>query len=73
MRLMNLHRANGLNITLTEEFTGFPNLLKQLNEDQKTRVEHLPKELVILARYNNVGISTVEKLFRQLKEKKKEN
>ncbi|GIO36568.1 hypothetical protein J41TS12_14290 [Paenibacillus antibioticophila] len=57
----------------TEEFTGFPNLLKQLNEDQMTRVEHLPKELVILAKYNNVGISTVEKLFRQLKEKQKEN
>ncbi|TYA11076.1 DUF4145 domain-containing protein [Paenibacillus faecis] len=57
----------------TDEFTGFPNLLKQLNEDHITRVEHLPKELVILAKYNNVGSSTVEKLFRQLKEKQKEN
>ncbi|WP_018753728.1 DUF4145 domain-containing protein [Paenibacillus sanguinis] len=57
----------------TEQFTGFPNLLKQLNEDQMTRVEHLPRELVILAKYKNVGISTVEKLFRQLKEKQKEN
>lgn len=57
----------------TEEFTGFPNLLKQLNEDQMTRVEHLPKELVILGKYSNVGASTVEKLFKQLKEKQKGN
>lgn len=56
----------------TEEFSGFPNLLKQLNEDQITRVEHLPKELVILGKYKNVGISTVEKLFKQLKEKQHE-
>lgn len=56
----------------TEEFIGIPNLLKQLNEDQMMRVEHLPKELVILGKYNNVGSSTVEKLFRQLKEKQKE-
>ncbi|GIQ63832.1 hypothetical protein PACILC2_24000 [Paenibacillus cisolokensis] len=50
-----------------------PNLLKQLNEDQMARVEHLPKELVILGKYKNVGVSTVEKLFKQLKEKQKEN
>lgn len=37
------------------------------------RVEHLPKELVILGKYKNVGVSTVEKLFKQLKEKQKEN
>lgn len=57
----------------TEEFTGFPNLLKQLNEDQMTSVEHLHKELVVLGKYFNVGASTVEKLFKELKEKQKEN
>lgn len=57
----------------SEEFVGLPNLLKQLNEDQITKVEHLPKELVILGKYKNVGISTVEKLFKQLKEKQLEN
>lgn len=57
----------------TEEFIGFPNLLKQLNEDQMTRVEHLPKELVILGKYSNVGASTVEKLSKQLKEKQSRN
>lgn len=56
----------------TDEFPGLPNLLTQLNEDQMTRVEHLPKELVILGKYKGVGASTVEKLFKQLKEKQKE-
>ncbi|PFD96423.1 transposase [Bacillus cereus] len=53
----------------TDEFTGIPNLLRQLNEDQMETVEQLPKELVILAKYENVGIGTVEKLFEQLKRK----
>ena len=53
----------------TAEFTGIPNLLRQLNEDQIETVEQLPKELVILAKYENVGIGTVGKLFEQLKEK----
>jgi hypothetical protein len=48
------------------EFTGIPSLLRQLNEDQIERVGQLPKELVILAKYENVGIGTVEKLFEQL-------
>lgn len=52
-----------------EEFTGSPSLLRQLNEDQIATVGQLPKELVILAKYENVGIGTVEKLFEQLKEK----
>ncbi|MBT2728598.1 DUF4145 domain-containing protein [Bacillus sp. ISL-75] len=51
------------------EFTGIPSLLRQLNEDQIETVGQLPKELVILAKYSNVGIGTVQKLFDQLKEK----
>jgi hypothetical protein len=53
----------------SEEFTGIPSLLRQLNEDQIETVGQLPKELVILAKYENVGIGTVEKLFEQLKKK----
>lgn len=55
-------------IPLSEDyFSGIPNLLKQLREDQKEKVGHLPKELVILAKYERVGIGTVQKLFEQLK------
>jgi hypothetical protein len=54
------------------EFTGIPSLLRQLNDDQIERVGQLPKELVILAKYENVGIGTVEKLFEQLKKKANE-
>ena len=53
----------------TAEFNGIPNLLRQLNEDQMDRVAQLPKELLILAKYDKVGIGTVEKLFDQLKKK----
>ena len=53
----------------TDEFTGITNLLRQLNENCIESVEQLPKELVILAKYENVGIGTVEKLFDQLKAK----
>lgn len=57
-----------LSIPLSEEyFSGIPNLLKQLREDQIEKVGQLPKELVILAKYEQVGISTVQKLFEQLK------
>jgi hypothetical protein len=60
-------------VTLTAiEFTGIPSLLRQLNEDEMETVGQLPKELVILAKYENVGIGTVEKLFDQLKQKVKE-
>jgi hypothetical protein len=54
---------------ISTEFTGIPSLLRQLNEDQIETVGQLPKELVILAKYENVGIGTVEKLFEQLKVK----
>ncbi|MFK2825783.1 DUF4145 domain-containing protein [Bacillus sp. B190/17] len=51
------------------EFTGIPSLIRQLNEDQIETVGQLPQELVILAKYANVGVGTVEKLFEQLKAK----
>ncbi|WP_240035174.1 DUF4145 domain-containing protein [Neobacillus notoginsengisoli] len=53
----------------SDEFKGIPSLLRQLNEDQIETVGELPKELVILAKYEHVGIGTVEKLFEQLKSK----
>lgn len=52
-----------------DEFTGIPSLLRQLNEDQIYTVGQLPMELVILAKYDNVGVGTVEKLFDQLNAK----
>ncbi|MFC7371955.1 DUF4145 domain-containing protein [Fictibacillus iocasae] len=58
------------NIPLSgEEFVGIPSLIRQLNENGIHTVGQLPKELVILAKYTNVGIGTVEKLFEQLKSK----
>lgn len=51
------------------EFSGIPNLLRQLNGDEILTVGQLPQELVILAKYDNVGLGTVEKLFEQLKKK----
>lgn len=52
-----------------DEFTGIPSLLRQLNEDEIEKVGQLPKELVILAKYSNVGIGTVQKLFDHLMKK----
>jgi len=71
------YKANHLVVTeelakvplTADEFTGIPSLLRQLNEDQIETVGQLPKELVILAKYENVGVGTVEKLFDQLKAK----
>lgn len=58
------------NIPLTaDQFKGIPSLLRQLNEVGMHVVGQLPQELVILAKYKNVGIGTVEKLFEQLKGK----
>jgi hypothetical protein len=69
------HKAD--HIVVTEElskiplnpaqFNGIPSLLRQLNEDQIETVGQLPRELVILAKYESVGVGTVEKLFEQLK------
>lgn len=52
-----------------DEFKGIPSLLKQLNEVGIHVVGQLPRELVILAKYKNVGVGTVEKLFEQLRGK----
>ncbi|WP_242985975.1 DUF4145 domain-containing protein [Oceanobacillus zhaokaii] len=49
-------------------FTGFPSLLKQLHSDQIETVGQLPRELVILAKYDNVGVGTVKSLFDQIKD-----
>lgn len=51
------------------EFDRIPSLLRQLNEDQIETVGQLPRELVILAKYDNVGTGTVENLFEQLRRK----
>ncbi|SES16475.1 protein of unknown function [Gracilibacillus ureilyticus] len=57
-------------IPLTDEhFSGFPNFLRQMQEDGMKYVSQLPQELLILAKYDRVGIGTVEKLFRQLQDK----
>ncbi|MDR7000234.1 DUF4145 domain-containing protein [Neobacillus niacini] len=56
----------------SNEFTGMPGLLRQLNDDEIATVGQLPQELVILAKYENVGIGIVEKLFQQLKTKTNE-
>lgn len=37
-----------------DEFTGSPSLFRQLNQDQVETVGQLPRELVILAKYENV-------------------
>jgi hypothetical protein len=71
------YKANHLVVTdelkkvplTAEEFTGIPSLLRQLNEDQIFTVGQLPMELVILAKYDNVGVGTVEKLYDELKAK----
>ncbi|MEH7380187.1 DUF4145 domain-containing protein [Bacillus sp. JJ1533] len=52
-----------------DEFTGIPSLIEQLNEDGIHTVGHLPKELVILGKYKNVGVVNVGRLFGQLKGK----
>lgn len=54
---------------ITENFTSVTSLLRQLNEAKIHTVGQLPKELVILAKYSNVGVGTVENLFSQLKVK----
>ena len=56
-------------IPLNEEyFKGFPNFIRQMQDDGISRVGQLPQELLILAKYDRVGIGTVEKLFRQIRE-----
>ncbi|WP_201713033.1 DUF4145 domain-containing protein [Rossellomorea arthrocnemi] len=51
------------------EFSGIHSLLKQLKQNGILTVGQLPKELVSLAKYANVGTLTIEKLFDQIKGK----
>ena len=53
----------------TDEFTGSPSLIKQLQEDSIYKVRDLPKELLIIGKYNGVGKQRVENFFNQLREK----
>lgn len=55
----------------TEEFTGFPSFIRQLNEQGYHTVGQLPSELVTLAKYKGVGIKTLKDFFRQLEEKQR--
>jgi len=52
-----------------ENFTGAPGLIDQLNEDGIEKVRNLPKELLIIGKYQGVGKGRVENFFKQLKEK----
>ncbi|AOM83588.1 DUF4145 domain-containing protein [Salisediminibacterium beveridgei] len=56
-----------------ETFKGIPNFLKQLNEDGIDTVGQLPQELLILAKYDRVGVGMVEKLFNQMKDYQEKN
>ena len=50
-----------------ENFTGMPNFIQQMNQDGLYKIGQLPQELMLLAKYERVGIGTIEKFFRQLK------
>lgn len=52
----------------TENFTGMPGLIEQLNEDGIYKVRDLPKELLILGKYHRVGKGRVESFFEQLRQ-----
>ncbi|EMR07338.1 type I restriction enzyme EcoKI subunit R [Bhargavaea cecembensis DSE10] len=73
----------GDSIVVTETLAGaeltkenFPSLtpgfIRQLEESGIRRAGQLPQELVILAKYKNVGAGTIEKLFEDLKNTQKE-
>lgn len=51
----------------TENFTGMPSLINQLHDDGIYKVSDLPKELVIIGKYQGVGKGRVESFLRQLK------
>lgn len=52
-----------------ENFPGQTSLLKSLYEQGFTHVKDLPKELVLLGKYKNVGETALANLFNQLKVK----
>ncbi|WP_213424315.1 DUF4145 domain-containing protein [Bhargavaea massiliensis] len=49
-----------------------PGFIRQLRESGIRQAGQLPQELVILAKYKNVGAGTIEKLFEDLKNTQKE-
>lgn len=51
----------------TKHFTGMPSLIEQLRKDGIKTVRDLPKELVIIGKYKNVGKTRVASFFQQLK------
>ncbi|MEG0384230.1 MAG: DUF4145 domain-containing protein [Solibacillus sp.] len=58
------------NIALTKEnFSGQTSLLKSLEEQGFVLVKDIPKELVLLGKYRNVGETALVNLFNQLKVK----
>lgn len=50
-----------------QDFPGSPSFIKQLHEQNITKVNQLPKELVLLGKYKNVGETTLQRFFEQLK------
>ena len=58
------------NVTLTKDnFPGQTSLLNSLQEQGFLHVKDLPKELVLLGKYRNVGETALANLFNQLKVK----
>ncbi|QKS69782.1 DUF4145 domain-containing protein [Paenalkalicoccus suaedae] len=51
-----------------DSFKGMPNVIRQLNEAGISRVGQLPKELLVLGKFDRVGPVIVEKFFRQLEQ-----
>lgn len=49
-----------------------PGFIRQLEESGIRRAGQLPQELIILAKYKNVGAGTIEKLFEDMKNTQKE-
>ena len=58
------------NVALTKDnFPGQSSLLNSLQEQGFSHVKDLPKELVILGKYRNVGETALANIFNQLKVK----
>lgn len=55
-----------------ERFPGSPSMVRQLHEDGITKVKHLPKEFVIIQKYQGVGEGRVQNFFEQLKQVQKD-
>lgn len=55
-----------------DNFPGAPNLIKQLHEDGIKKILDLPKEFVIIGKYQGVGPGRVSNFFEQLKELQQE-